>query len=75
MTTIKRSRPAASSTDRFEALIAATAPLLELFAMCDAVFTEDDALAADKRAVSLGRIYRAWKRARADLGADDAWSA
>jgi hypothetical protein len=75
MTTIKRSQPAAdSSTDRVETLIAATTPLLELFAICEDVFTEEKALSEDKRAMTLGRIYRQWKRTRSDLGADDEWN-
>jgi hypothetical protein len=71
MTTIKRSQPAVSST---ELLAAAIAPLLELFAVVEDVFTEEDALAAEKRATSLGRIYRQWKKSRSELGADDEWN-
>ena len=55
-----------SLTARATALAEATAPLLELFATLDAVFTEDDAL-TDKKQVSLGRCYEGWKRARAAL--------
>lgn len=51
---------------RAVALVEATAPLLELFATLDAVFTEDDAL-TDKKQVSLGRCYEGWKRARKAL--------
>ena len=74
MSTIKRSQPvAASCTDRVESLIAATTPLLEFFAVAEDVFTEDDAL-KERQATSLGRIYRAWKKTRKELGADDAWN-
>jgi hypothetical protein len=45
--------------------------LLELFSVVDDVFTEENALAADNRAKGLGRIYRAWKQVRADLGGDE----
>lgn len=38
--------------------------LLSLFAMIDAVFTEDDALSKAKRRMSLGRCYEEWKRCR-----------
>lgn len=41
--------------------------LLSLFAMVDAVFTEDDALSSSKRRMTLGRIYEEWKRCRAVL--------
>lgn len=51
-------------------LCAATAPLLELFATVDDVFTEDDALGDVKRKMTLGRIYREWKSVRAQLDSD-----
>lgn len=41
--------------------------LLSMFAMCDDVFTEDDALSPEKRQMSLGRIYEEWKRCREKL--------
>jgi hypothetical protein len=46
------------------ALTQAVEPLLGLFAVCDDVFTEDDALAAHNQRVTLGRIYREWKKVR-----------
>lgn len=55
---------------RANALIAVTAPLLELYAVVNDVFTEDDALSADKRQISLGRIYEQWKRCTAKLDPD-----
>lgn len=43
-------------------------PLLAMFATCDDVFTEDDALADPKKAkIGLGRIYEEWKRCRTKL--------
>jgi hypothetical protein len=44
-------------------LVAAVTPLLELFAVLDAVFTEDEALTTQKK-VSLGRCYEAWQACR-----------
>lgn len=44
-------------------LVAAVTPLLELFAVCDDVFTEDEALTT-ARQVTLGRIYEEWQRTR-----------
>lgn len=44
-------------------LIAAVTPLLDLFAVCDDVFTEDEALTT-ARQVSLGRIYEQWQKTR-----------
>jgi hypothetical protein len=58
---------AMSLEQRANALVAATGPLLELFAVVDDVFTEHDAMAADKRRMTLGRIYEQWKRTRAQL--------
>ena len=52
---------------QIDAIEKVTLPLLEMFADLDSVFTEDDALSADKRQVSLGRCYRAWKSARKQL--------
>lgn len=50
--------------------LAVMLPFIELFADVDAVFTEDDALSPEKRQMSLGRIYRSWKNARAWLDPD-----
>lgn len=44
-------------------LIAAVTPLLELFAVCDDVFTEDEALTTARK-VTLGRIYEQWQKTR-----------
>lgn len=75
MTTIKRNQPpAASYTDRVESLIAATSPLLEFWSVAEDVFTEEGAFDSDRKATSLGRIYRAWKKTRKELGADDEWN-
>lgn len=38
--------------------------LLELFSVCEDVFTEDQAFSREKINVSLGRIYRSYKEAR-----------
>lgn len=48
-------------------LALATRPLLELFAMVNDVFEEDDALSQAKRQMSLGRIYESWKKCRKEL--------
>ena len=45
-------------------------PFIELFADVDDVFSEDDALAPEKRQMGMGRLYRAWKKARAKLDPD-----
>lgn len=66
----KKRSPSSSTTDPALALAAATRPLLELFSVVDDVFTEDDALSAEKRQMSLGRIYRGWKECRAALDPD-----
>lgn len=43
-------------------------PLLAMFAMCDDVFTEDDALIDPAKAkMGFGRIYEEWKRCRKKL--------
>jgi len=41
-----------------------------LFADVDDVFSEDDALSPEKRQMGMGRIYRSWKRVRAQLDED-----
>lgn len=46
-------------------LLRLTGPLLELFADVDDVFSEDDAMDPQKRQMGMGRLYRAWKKARA----------
>lgn len=51
------------------AIIYSVRPLLELFAVVDAVFTEEDALTTHKQ-VTLGRIYEEWKRCRTALDPD-----
>lgn len=48
-------------------LALATRPLLELFAVVNDVFEEDEALSLSKRMISLGRIYEAWKKCRKEL--------
>lgn len=45
-------------------------PYFELFAEVDDVFTEDDALSPEKRQMGMGRLYRAWKKARKELDPD-----
>ena len=45
-------------------------PFFVLFAEVDDVFTENDAMAPEKRQMSMGRLYRAWKKARAELDPD-----
>lgn len=52
---------------RFRELLGLVTPMLELFANLDDVFTEDNALSPEKRQMSLGRCYRAWKRCRAAM--------
>lgn len=42
-------------------------PLLEMFSACDDVFTTEDAFSNDHIKKSLGRIYRQWKKTRAEL--------
>jgi hypothetical protein len=44
--------------------VAATEPLLALFAVCDDVFTEEDALDPAHQRQTIGRIYEEWKRTR-----------
>jgi hypothetical protein len=45
-------------------------PLLEMFAACDDVFTTEDSFAPEHIHKSLGRIYRQWKKTRAELDPD-----
>ena len=52
------------------ALIGATAPLLELFAVVEDVMTEDDCMAQRNIYKGMGRIRRAWKEVHKEL--DDA---
>jgi type VI protein secretion system component VasF len=59
----KRSKSSVPASYDVNDLVAAVTPLLELFAMLDAVFTEDDALTINRR-VSLGRCYEAWQTCR-----------
>lgn len=61
--TIKVEKETAGS----EQLMKAQLALLSMFAMCDDVFTEDDAMAKEKRRMTMGRIYEEWKRCRAIL--------
>lgn len=56
-----------SNRKKANAMIGAVEPLLEMFAICDDVFSEDDALSAEKRQMSLARIYRTWKDVRGQL--------
>lgn len=57
-----------SDQARARVLIETVEPLLDMFAMLDAVFTEDDALLAGKKSqITLGRVYEQWKRTRAAL--------
>jgi hypothetical protein len=58
--TVERKQREASNEELMQAQLA----LLSMFAMCDDVFTEDDALSKAKRRMSLGRIYEEWKRCR-----------
>ena len=51
-------------------LIAATRPLLALFAVVDDVLTEDDCMSQDKLRMGLGRIRREWEATKAALGGD-----
>ena len=53
-----------------EPLRQAILPYIELFADVDDVFSEDDALSPEKRQMGMGRIYRSWKRVRAQLDED-----
>lgn len=51
-------------------LAAVTPILLDVFSVVDDVFTESDALSPEKRQVGLSRIYRAYKKAKAQLDPD-----
>ena len=55
---------------RFRELLGLVTPMLEFFADIDDVFSEDDALSAEKRQMGLGRCYRAWKRCRTAMDPD-----
>lgn len=59
-----------SEQQRARGLIEAVTPLLELFSTVDVVFSEDDSMQPSKRQISLGRLYEAWKQARAQLDPD-----
>ena len=59
-----------SSEQKVDALISASAALLEVFAAVDDVFGEDDAFAPGRIHNGLGRIYRAWKSARSQIDSD-----
>ena len=48
----------------------ATVALAELFAVCDDVFTEEDAFSNEHIKKSLGRIHREWKKTRGKLDPD-----
>lgn len=61
--TKKKSKSSTPASYNYQDLINAVTPLLELFAMLDAVFTEDDALTLHRQ-VSLGRCYEAWQACR-----------
>jgi hypothetical protein len=52
---------------KVDLLVEATQPL---FAVCDAVFTEDEALSPEMRKVTLGRIYEEWQRTRKHFDPD-----
>jgi len=45
-------------------------PFIELAAVVDDVFTEDDALSPEKRQTGMGRMYRAWKQWRTEVDPD-----
>jgi hypothetical protein len=59
----RRSKSWEPATYDVDDLVAAVTPLLELFSMLDAVFTEDEALTTHSR-MSLGRCYEAWQTCR-----------
>lgn len=63
----RRKSPWTSPEQLSQAQTAAMGPFFALFADVDAVFTENDAMAAEKRQMSMGRLYRAWKACRAEL--------
>lgn len=66
----KKAKSSPTPEHRVDALIAATTPLLELFAVADDVFSEDGAMAPENRQKGMGRIYRAWVKARSDIDPD-----
>lgn len=63
-------RETSLSPERVDLLIAATEPLLALFAVCDDVFTEEDALSQDHIRKTVGRVYEEWKRTRRHFDPD-----
>lgn len=73
---MKRARRANGSSapltpeQRFWDLLGIVRPMLEFFAEIDDVFSEDDALLAEKRQMGLGRCYRSWKKCRAAMDPD-----
>lgn len=53
---------------REQELLRANLALLEMFATIDTMFSEyEDSLSREKRQMSLGRCYEAWKRCRSIL--------
>lgn len=48
----------------------ATVALAEMFAVCDDVFTEEDAFSREHIQKSLGRLHRQWKITRGQLDPD-----
>jgi hypothetical protein len=62
-----------SDEQRAAAIVTAMTPLLELFAVCDDVFSEDDALTTPAMMrTTVGRVYEQYKKARAEL--DPGWT-
>jgi hypothetical protein len=64
--------PSVGLTDKqvSNALANSLLALLELFSVVDDVFTEDDAFDRARLSTGLGRIYRAWKNTRKELGGE-----
>lgn len=58
------------TAEQLAAVLVAHHPFYELFAEVDAVFDEDDAMTPEKRQMGMGRLYRAWKKAREELDPD-----